>query len=323
MDNDGSNIPTTLVEAIRHFKDEETCIQYLVPRRWPDGITCYHCGSKEKHCYIKTRRIWSCKSCKKQFSLKKGTIFEESNISLQKWLISIWLIVNAKNGISSWELHRAIGISQKTAWFVLHRIRYALEIGGFDRMLSGIVEGDETYIGGIAENMHKDERKRKIPGRGTVGKQIVQGFVERNGEVRASHIKDHLPSTFHAHIRANIEPGSTIYTDQHKSYAGLGPDYFHDFVNHKMEYVRGEVHTNTIENFWCLLKRTQKGTYVSVEPFHLNRYVSEQVFRYNHRKGSDQDRFLAASIRMKDGYLSYKGLVQHLKKPRRGGPKKS
>ena len=191
-------------------------------------------------------------------------------------------------------------------------------------MLSGVVEGDETYIGGKAEFMHKEERKRKIPGRGTAGKQIVQGFVERGGEVRAKHIYDTTPQTFHDHNRENVEPGTILFTDQHDSYRGLGKDYYHDFVNHKnKEYVREDVHTNTIENFWSLFKRGLKGTYISVEPFHLNRYVSEQEFRFNHRLGNDQDRFLAATIRMKDGYLSYKGLVQHLKKPRRGGPKKS
>ena len=245
-------------------------------------------------------------------------------VKLDKWLASIWLIVNAKNGISSWVLSRSIGVTQKTAWFMLHRIRRILETDDSDRLLSGVVEGDETYIGGKAEFMHKSDKDRKLKGgRGTAGKGKVQGFTERGGEVRARVIPNELPSTFHAHIRECVEPGSTIYTDQHSSYDGLGPDYTHDFVVHRQEYVRGVVHTNTIEGFWCLLKRMLKGTYVAVDQYHLNRYVSEEVFRYNLRKENDLVRFLVAVGKTLGKRLSYKELIGVRKTPRRGGPRKS
>jgi len=281
----------TLQEAMRYFSDADTCLSYLVPIRWPDGITCPHCGSKE-YAFISTRKIWRCKgnTCKKQFSVKIGTVMEDSPLGLDKWLCGIWLIANAKNGISSYEVHRSLGITQKSAWFLLHRIRLAMQFG-FTAKLKGEVEVDETYIGGKARNMHKKKRDEKIGNNtGTVGKAIVIGVLERGGEVRTKVIADNKKKTVQGEVRANVEAGAFVATDALKSYEGLGVDYVHEAVDHATEYVRGACHTNGLENYWSLLKRCIKGTYVSVEPFHLFRYLDEQAFRYNQRKHPNGDK---------------------------------
>ena len=277
--------PETLVEAVRYFSDADTCLSYLVPIRWPQGVTCPHCSGAENS-FITTRRIWRCKGCKKQFSVKIGTIMEDSPLGLDKWLVAIWLIANAKNGISSWELHRALGITQKSAWFLLHRIRLAMQNGTLTK-LKGEVVVDETFIGGKARNMHKDKRAEKIHGRGASGKAIVVGVLERGGQVRTKVVADTRKDTLQGEVRANVEAGSLVCTDALSSYEGLAADYVHEAVDHAKEYVRGNVHTNGLENYWSLLKRCIKGTYVSVEPFHLFRYLDEQAFRYNQRKNAD------------------------------------
>jgi transposase-like protein len=257
--------------------------------RWPDGPECPSCGRKD-HSFLKTRRLWKCKACKRQFSVKVGTIFEDSPIGLDKWLASIWLIANAKNGISSHELARSVGLTQKSAWFVLHRIRLAMQTGTF-RKLSGVVEADETFIGGAARFMHEHERRRKIHSTGTADKTAVMGIMERDGEVRAMVVPDTRQPTLRGGVLRNVERGSTVYTDGHDGYADLRKDYAHETVDHAVEYVRDQVHTNTVENFWSLLKRGLKGTYISVEPFHLFRYLDEQVYRFNRRKANDYTRF--------------------------------
>lgn len=279
--------PNTLVEAIRYFSDPDTCLEFLIPLRWPDGITCPVCGSKE-YIYLSTRRVWKCKAkaCKKQFSVKVGTIMEDSPLGLDKWLTAIWLITNAKNGISSWEIHRALGITQKSAWFLLHRIRLAMQNGSIG-MLKGEVEVHETFIGGKARNMHKDKRAEKITGRGASGKAIVIGVLERSGEVRTKVIPNTRKGTVQGEVRANVEEGAAVYTDALPSYVGLAPDFVHEAVDHAKEYVLGSVHTNGLENYWSLLKRTIRGAYVAVEPFHLFRYLDEQSFRFNERKHLD------------------------------------
>lgn len=281
------NTPSTLIEAVRFFSDPDTCLNYLIPIRWPNGITCPHCGGKE-HAFIASRRIWRCKACKKQFSIKIGTVMEDSPLGLDKWLTAIWLIANAKNGISSWEAHRALGITQKSAWFLLHRIRLAMQSGTMGK-LSGEVEVDETYIGGKARNMHADKRAAKIHGRGMCGKTIVIGVLERGTEVRTKVIPNTKRGTVQAEVREHVEPGSLVCTDALKSYEGLDADFVHEAIDHATEYVRGNVHTNGLENYWSLLKRCIKGTYVSVEPFHLFRYLDEEAFRYNERKHDDAD----------------------------------
>ena len=277
--------PQTLVEAIRYFSEPETCHNVMVGLRWADGVVCPRCESK-LNTFVSTRKVWKCKTCRKQFSAKVGTVMEDSPLGLDIWLTGIWLIANAKNGISSYEIHRALGITQKSAWFLLHRIRLAMQFG-FSGKLKGEVEVDETYIGGKARNMHAKKRAEKIHGRGASGKAIVMGVLERGGQVRTKVLEDTKKRTLHAEIRANVEVGASLNTDALKSYEGLAPDYVHEAVDHATEYVRGTCHTNGLENYWSLLKRCIKGTYVSVEPFHLFRYLDEQAFRYNQRKNAD------------------------------------
>jgi transposase-like protein len=284
--------PRTLIEAIRYFADPDTCLKFVAELRWPHGPECPECKGK-KLSFLSTRRLWKCKACKKQFSVKVGTIFEDSALGLDKWLAAIWLIANAKNGISSYEIHRSIGITQKSAWHMLHRIRLAMQTGTFDKQLSGHVESDETFIGGKAKFMHASKRADRIQGRGTVGKTIVQGILERGGHVRVNVVPDQKKGTLQNNVRKHVKPGSSISTDTLRSYVGLDSQYIHGMVDHSAGvYVDGKVHTNGMENFWSLVKRCIKGTYVAVAPWHLFRYLDEETFRFNGRSGNDGDRFL-------------------------------
>lgn len=289
--------PKTLQQAIKYFSDEQVCIDTVAALRWPKGPVCPHCQGKE-HYYLATQKRWKCKACKKQFSVKVGTIFEDSPISLDKWLTALWMLVNCKNGISSYEVGRDLGITQKSAWFVLHRLRLALHDQNFGK-LGGEVEVDETYIGGLARNMHADKRNRKISGTGGMGKVAVMGLLERHGEVRTSVLPDVQRRTLHGRVQAHVEPGSELYTDSLAAYIGLNEEYVHNVIDHAEAYAKGKIHTNGLENFWSLLKRGIKGTYVSVEPFHLFRYLDEQSYRYNNRATKDNpmddgDRFQLA-----------------------------
>jgi transposase-like protein len=300
--------PKTLIQAIKYFGNPDTALGCMVAIRWPDGvITCPRCESTE-HSFVKTRRIWICKGCKKHFSVKLGTVMEDSPIGLDKWLSAIWLIVSAKNGISSYEIHRSIGITQKSAWFLMHRIRKAMQAGTF-RKLIGEVEVDETFIGGLARNMHKNKRN-KVSKTGFIGKVAVMGLLERHGgEVRTVIVSDTTRATMQPKVREHIEEGSNVFSDAHSAYTGLDNAYIHAVINHGEEYVRGNIHTNGIENFWSLLKRGIKGTYVSVEPFHLFRYLDEQAFRFNNRKGDDADRFIKAASQVTGKRLTLKQLT--------------
>ncbi|MDB5034781.1 MAG: unclassified family transposase [Chlorobi bacterium] len=300
--------PRTLQEAIVHYSNPDNALAFMIRLRWPDGITCPRCGSCE-HSFLTTRRVWKCKGCKKQFSVKVGTIFEDSPLGLNTWLAAVWLITNAKNGVSSCEIARALGITQKSAWFVLHRIRIAMETGTIEK-LKGQVEADETYIGGKYGNMHRIKRAQKEQGRGAVGKVIVMGFLERDGAVRAKVVKSIKKTILHAEVRLNVEAGTELLTDNLASYEGLEPEYTHESVNHAAEqYVRGHVHTNGIENFWSLLKRTLKGTYAQVESHHLQAYLDEQILRFNLRKGTDKSRFLRVVGGVSGKRLTYKQLI--------------
>lgn len=284
--------PQTLQEAIVYFSSPDNCLQYLAAKRWPDGVKCPHCGSEHVK-YNASHRVWQCSShhAKRQFSVKVGTIFEDSAIGLDKWLIAVWLLTNCKNGISSYEVARDLGVTQKTAWFMMHRIRLALqdETGG---KLGGEVEADETYIGGAARNIHKSKRDRKITGTGGIDKVAVMGLLERHGKVKTSVLSDTQWQTLTSKIHEHVSRGSHLFTDAWVGYNRLAGDYVHSVIDHAEAYVKENVHTNGLENYWSLLKRGIRGTYVSVEPFHLFRYLDEQAFRFNNREAlNDRDRF--------------------------------
>src|SRR5204863_7625711 len=272
---------------------------------------CPRCGSKGVKFNAK-RRTWQCAShhSRREFSVKVGTIFEDSPLGLDKWLTALWMIVNDKNGISSWEVHRAIHVTQKTAWFMNHRIRLALQNGSFEKM-TGEVEVDETFIGGKARNMHKDKRAKKIHGTGGRDKTPVMGLLERNGEVRTVVVDNRKKGVLQTEVRKNVSAGSALYSDALASYEGLDGEFFHEVVDHAVEYVRGRVHTNGLENFWSLVKRALKGTYVSVEPFHLFRYLDEEAFRFKERKENDQYRFLTALTGMVGKGIRYAKLTDN------------
>jgi transposase-like protein len=284
----------TLQQAIQHFDNEQTCIDEIAQLRWPDGKpTCPACG-KQDHYYLASQKRWKCKECWKQFSVKVGTVMEDSPIPLNKWLLAMWMLANCKNGASSYEIHRAIGVSQKSSWFMLQRIRLAMrpedlsKIGGS----GSTVEADETVVGGKLKFMHKARRDRMGLGLGDgyqKNKTIVMGVLDRDArQVRAAVIPAARRSTMETMVCDHVEPGTTMMTDAHVGYDMLKNYFPHEVINHMEAYVQGKVHTNGIENFWSLLKRGLNGTYISVEPFHLERYVDEQVFRYNNRKRGEE-----------------------------------
>jgi hypothetical protein len=309
--------PRTLMEAIRYFADEERTLQAAIAFRWPNGIHCPTCGRVDVR-YLATRKVWECKEkhSRKQFSAKVGTIFEDSALPLDKWFVAIWSVANCKNGISSYELSRAIGVTQKTAWHMLHRIRLAMEIGGEDKF-GGIVEADETYMGGDGKFMHANKRKERGVTMGASGhKTPVMGILQRTtGEVHsrvfARVIRNANARNIQGAVRANVEVGAALMTDSAMSYRSLQNEYVHRYVNHAVEYVKGHIHTNGIENFWSLLKRTVKGTYVSVDPAHLQSYIGEQTFRFNERKQDDYGRFATVVSSIIGKRLTWKDLTKH------------
>lgn len=277
METVNFNDKSVLQAAIQYFSDPMVCLETVSKAKWPNGPECPRCACKRLS-FLTTRRMWTCLECRKQFSVKVGTIFEDSAIGLDKWMVAMWMLGNCKNGVSSYEIGRALEITQKTAWFMLHRIRYAQHHGTFDKM-TGTVEADETFIGAKARNMHADERRRKIHGRGPEGKAIVFGLLSREtGEVRTRVVGSRRKHDLHKHIRENVAPGAELHTDALKSYDGLS-EYAHKVVDHAEAYVQDNVHTNRLENFWSLLKRA------------LYRYLDEQSFRFNERKDTDRGRF--------------------------------
>jgi transposase-like protein len=303
--------PKTLQEAVKYFGDSSNCMNWLVAKRWPDGIVrCPTCDRTDAT-FLPDLGKWQCKSAhaSRQFSAKVGTIFEDSPLPLEKWLVALWMICNCKNGVSSWEIHRTIGVTQKTAWFMLHRIRKAMQDESAGK-LGGEVEVDETFIGGKARNMHIDKRERRITGTGGKDKTIVFGALERGGKVHTAVVADRKRSALQSCVKEHVEAGAALYSDALKSYDGLAQDYAHKVIDHAEKYVDGLIHTNGLENFWSLLKRGISGTYVSVEPFHLFRYLDEQSFRYNHRGSkeapvSDLDRFDRALSQVNNKRLTY------------------
>ena len=302
----------TLRDAILYFAEFENCRQFMIQLRWPDGVVkCPMCGA-EKVTYLEKRRVWKCytRHVSPTFSLKTGTIFEDSPIALEKWLPATWLLLNCKNGISSYELAKDLGVTQKTGWFMLGRIRLAMQDEDTGGKIGGpgiAIEADETMIGGKARNMHPG-RRSKMRERGNFGKTIVSAVLERHGKVRATVIPNRRKPAIQAHVREHVEVGSTVYSDELLSYDGLN-EYTHQVINHAETYVNGQIHTNGMENFWSLLKRGLKGTYISVEPFHLFRYVDEQAFRYNNRQMDDVHRFVIGMKQIVGRRLTYKQLI--------------
>jgi len=313
--------PKTLQDAIIYFADADNCLEYMAAHRWPGGVViCPTCGRKDVT-FLKTQRKWQCKSAhsKRQFTAKVGTVFEDSPLGLEKWLPAVWMVANCKNGISSYEIARALGVTQKTAWFMLHRIRTAMRNGSLMKMGgsdSGPVEVDETFVGGKTKNMHRERRLRMQTAMKQDQKTIVMGMLDRETrQVRARVIPNVKRETLQNAILNQIEGGSTVYTDGYQGYDNLAAQQFiHETVNHVDEYVRGQVHTQGIENFWSLMKRTLSGTYVAVEPFHLDRYLDEQMFRYNNRATkdnplTDSDRFSAVLMQLAGKRLTYAELT--------------
>jgi transposase-like protein len=303
------DIPQTLLDAVRYFSDLRICNAYMRRIKWPDGkVKCPKCGG-ESVSEVKGRPLLQCntRACKKQFSYKVGTIFEDSPLGLDKWFVAVWAVANSKNGISSHELGRALGVTQKTAWFMTHRIREAMKTRTFDK-LQGEIEVDETFVGGKAANMHKHLRDKRITGRGTVNKTIVQGVLQRGGEVRAQVVRDTEGETLRPTVYRNVAWGQRVYTDAHTSYIGLSRAFVHSMVDHAIEYVRGSVHTNGIENFWSLLKRSLNGTWTHVAAFHLERYCTEQAWRFNNRKTNDGIRFTRALAGVLGRRITYREL---------------
>lgn len=307
-----TNLPDTLQEAVVYFANEDNCFEFMKSLRWPNEVTCPRCNS-EKVSFISTRKIWKCGGCKKQFSLKVGTVMEDSPIGLDKWLCAFWLIANAKNGISSYEIHRALGVTQKTGWFLLHRVRLAMQRGFFGGF-NGSVEVDEIFIGAKARNMHVG--KRKVKGTGPIAMTPVVGVLQRGADGKHSQVhlrvtKGRKKGELQKLVREVVHKGAEINTDALRSYDGLSDEYTHKVIDHLESYAKGTVHTNGLENFWSLLKRALRGTYVNVEPFHLFRYCDEQAFRFNERKNEDGDkgRFLLAVRGMFGKGLRYANLI--------------
>jgi transposase-like protein len=305
----------SLREAVIYFGNADRALAFMVEMRWPNGVVCPRCHAANPM-FLKTRRIWKCSDCRRQFSVKVGTVFEDSPLGLDKWLPALWLLANAKNGISSYEVHRALKVTQKTAWFMLGRIRLAMQAGTFQRT-RGPVEIDESFFGGKAENMHKEKRARVLQGAkaGARGKTGVIAAVVRKTSRRPSRVLARVMKSAgarpHAAMAAlTVVKGSKVFTDSATLYTGSMDNYTREMVNHsEKEYVRGEVHTNGTENFWSLLKRTIKGTYVAVDPFHLFRYVDEQVFRFNERTENDRSRFLKVAADIVGKRLTYASLI--------------
>lgn len=311
------NEPKSLQEAILYFSDPDNCVQFLAAHRWPNGaVVCPSCGSEKVSAFNSTRRTWKCAKHhpKREFSVKVGTLFEDSPIGLDKWLAATWLLTNCKNGISSYEIARDLNVTQKSAWFMLHRIRLALHDESFGSKFGGEVEADETFIGGKARNMHLDKRERRITGTGGKDKTVVFGVLERGGKVRTAVVADRRKSALQSQVKAHVEAGVALYTDALQSYDGLAQEYAHKVIDHAEKYVDGKIHTNGLENFWSLLKRGIAGTYVSVEPFHLFRYLDEQMFRFNNRatkerKVTDADRFSMAVSKIVGKRLTFAELT--------------
>lgn len=300
----------SLVHLLDHFKEESTCIEYLVQTRWNGGaVCCPHCGNEKVYT---TNRGYKCadKDCYKKFTVTTGTIFENTKISLRFWFAAIYLGTAHKKGISSLQLSRDLNITQKTAWFLLHRVREMLNENAPD-LLDGTVEVDETFVGGKNKNRHNDKKKDKNDN--LAGKTPVFGTLQRGGDVRTHVVPNVQGDTLKGIIKATVIAESIMVSDEAQAYKGLDVYYDHLSVNHSRgQYVNGLAHTNSIEGFWSLLKRGIVGIYHNVSPKHLHRYCNEFEYRYNTRKVKDGDRFELAIKNVSGKRLTYTNLISNL-----------
>lgn len=298
----------SLYELFETFPTEQSCIDHVKSIRWRNGEYCSYCGH-EKIYQFSNGKTFKCASCKKRFSIRVGTIFHDSKISLRKWFAAIYLITQHSKGISSVQLAKDIGVTQKTAWFMLHRLRYAAKTKSFSKPLENTVEVDETYIGGKEKNKHASKRTGGTQGRSTKTKTPVLGMVERKGDVRVLNLRDVKGKTIEQHVLEHVAVGANIMTDEFQSYLKLAYNYNHQSVSHRNgEYVRDDVHTNSIESFWAILKRGIFGIYHFVTVKHLEAYLDEFSFRYNLREQKNGVAFTHL-LHQVEGRLTYKELI--------------
>lgn len=301
----------SLYDFFKKFPNEEAARLYFENKRWGNETVCPHCGSHEvSECKDHRPMAYRCRECRKHFSVRTGTVLEESRLPLQKWLLAIYMMTSARKGISSVQMAKELGVTQKTAWFLAQRIREAWlnNSNSESDKMDGEVEVDETFIGGKEKNKHANKRLNK--GRGSVGKEIVVGAVQRKGGVVTKHAKDLSSETLHGFIRDNVKTGTSVYTDDFKSYRGL-TDYDHKTVNHSAgEYVNEQACTNGIESFWALLKRGYYGIYHYMSPKHLHRYVCEFAFRHNTSRLGVMNFIDMTIFGMKEKHLTYKELTK-------------
>jgi len=300
-----------LIDLLTYFSDEQVCRDYLEQIRWAGDLKCPYkdCGHDHINKYKDGKR-YKCAKCKRQYSVKVGTIFHDSKVSLKKWFAAVYLITSHKKGISSHQLHRDIGVTQKTAWYMLHRVRKALGMKCEDK-LEGVVEADETFIGGEEKNKHASKQTIGTQGRSLKTKAPVVGVIERNGELRAEKVKDTRGYNLKTFIIKNVEFGSELHTDEWMGYRGLNRIFNHRVVKHNEgQYVIDNTHTNTLEGFWSLLKRGVVGIYHSISEKHLQKYVDEFVFRYNTREYSEDYRFDVMLNRINNP-MSYQQLIEN------------